>query len=200
MFTIRAMSRNPDLSIVPTAKEREAKSVEEIDEEDDAGESEDDKEESDDEDESEEEEEEEEEEERDQVTILDSDVDEDDIGQTVASGTQRTAKSVTTIKTVKSSNTVTTLPAYIPETDTVEMKKKQKKRKTTHNGEDMQVVETTEDKDKGEHQDENMHEENSATKSTEETDGCRWVMQRLRGLGSDPRGSKRFHVIKVHLQ
>jgi hypothetical protein len=29
------------------------------------------------------------------------------------------------------------------------------------------------------------------------TDGCRWVMQRLKGLGSDPRGRKRLHVIRV---
>jgi hypothetical protein len=27
----------------------------------------------------------------------------------------------------------------------------------------------------------------------------RWVMQRLRGLGSDPRGRKRLHVIKVFI-
>ena len=29
------------------------------------------------------------------------------------------------------------------------------------------------------------------------TDGSRWVMQRLRGLGSDPRGRKRLHVLRV---
>ena len=35
-------------------------------------------------------------------------------------------------------------------------------------------------------------------KVEEETvDGCRWVMQRLKGLGSDPRGRKRLHVIRV---
>ena len=28
-------------------------------------------------------------------------------------------------------------------------------------------------------------------------DGSRWVMQRLRGLGSDPRGRKRLHVLRV---
>lgn len=31
----------------------------------------------------------------------------------------------------------------------------------------------------------------------EVVDGCRWVMQRLKGLGSDPRGHKRLHVIRV---
>ena len=29
------------------------------------------------------------------------------------------------------------------------------------------------------------------------TDGSHWVMQRLRGLGSDPRGRKRLHVLRV---
>ena len=46
--------------------------------------------------------------------------------------------------------------------------------------------------------DKDIDRDSDVNKESEtDTDGCRWVMQRLRGLGSDPRGSKRFHVIKV---
>ena len=190
------MSRNPDLSIVPTAKERDAKNAEEIDEEEDEEEEEGEGDEGGDEEEEEEECDEDDDEEV-QVTTLDSDdVDDDDIGQTAESGTVRTSRSV---KTVKTSKAVTSLPAYIPETETVDKKKKDNKkgRKATPAGDDMQIVQTEGDNTKD--QDDSMQNGSSSVvrASEEDTDGCRWVMQRLRGLGSDPRGSKRFHVIKV---
>jgi hypothetical protein len=33
--------------------------------------------------------------------------------------------------------------------------------------------------------------------SSASADGCYWMMQRLRGMGADPRGRKRLHVLRV---
>jgi hypothetical protein len=162
VFVIRAMSRNPELSLVPITKqdgeggdvEDEAGDDQDIDheevEEDDAEESEGGG--------------EDEDMELAPVDSLSTGSD-DDLGQVQPSGTQSTPKKNTT-QAVDKAPTVTPTPAAGSSS------KKRDKR--------------------GESAEEGVEGEEG-----DSTDGCRWVMQRLKGLGSDPRGRKRLHVIRV---
>jgi cytoskeletal protein RodZ len=162
VFVIRAMSRNPELSLVPTTKQDgEGRDVA-----DGAGEDEDNEleqevgegEESEGEDEED-------------IAPVDSlsTGSDDDLGQVEPSGTQSTPEKSTTKAAVKA-------PTVTPTSTAGSSSKKREKR-----GES--ADEAVEGEEKGEEGD--------------STDGCRWVMQRLKGLGSDPRGRKRLHVIRV---
>ena len=166
------MYRNPELSLVPSAKQDGG----EGEVEDEAGDDEDNDNEEEVNGEGEESEDEEgEEEDVEDMVVAPSTAStgsDDDLGQVEPIGTQSTPKKKNPTKAAEKAPTVT--PASTPAAGS--SSKKRDKR-----GESSEKV--AEGEEKGEEGD--------------GTDGCRWVMQRLKGLGSDPRGRKRLHVIRV---
>lgn len=185
MFVIRAMSRNPELSVVPDRSEKDKGDAlqEEVDEEEDEEEDgDDDNDEGDDEEEGDE----------------DEDENDDDIGE--AAVPVGSLPAYTPFKQTKKgdkgeSKTSVASDTHTPSSSSSVSKGRDstgrsavKGKSTLHN--ERTVGGGKEGEGKGEAEGEGEGEE-------EAVDGCRWVMQRLKGLGSDPRGRKRLHVIRV---
>ena len=191
VFVIRAMSRNPDLSVMPDRSKIDQTDITQ-EEEDEETEEEDD---GDDDVEGDEVEEEEE----------DDEDDDDDIGEAAEAvavaveapinqkkrGSKSDTKRMTQDKTVAASNTHTAVVSQSSSSSSSSAKGSTDKSKSAVKGKgklgNEQALE-------GEVE---VEKEVEGKVEDEAVDGCRWVMQRLKGLGSDPRGRKRLHVIRV---
>jgi hypothetical protein len=179
VFVIRAMSRNPELSVMPERSEKDKSDA--IQEEEDEEEEEDEDEDDDDEDEEgdDEEDDEENEEEND-----------DDIGETAVPAPVQSLPAYTTIKPKKGDKSDTKASsAHTPSSSSSS---------SVSMGKDSTGRSAIKGKGKSAIDDEHTIEGVEEVEGEgEAVDGCRWVMQRLKGLGSDPRGRKRLHVIRV---
>ena len=147
VFAVRAMARNPELSIVPV------KGATEGDREEDEDEIKEDEENGDIE---------EEEEEEQEINSDDDDSDDDDLGIEMNSKMKNIPSTPASKKNVHPQSTQKTLGQLEAESEA-------------------QMEGRAVDRDA----------------MGDVMDGSHWVMQRLRGLGSDPRGRRRLHVIRV---
>jgi hypothetical protein len=188
VFVIRAMSRNPELSVVPDRSEKDKGDAIQEEEEDEDDEDHNDGEEEDDDDEEGDDDDEEDEEQNEEVN-------DDDIGEAAAAA-------------VAGAVPVQSLPAYTPikqKGDKSDSKASSAPSAHTPSSSSSSSVSKGRDsagrsavKGKGKSTIDNEHTiEGVEEVEGEAVDGCRWVMQRLKGLGSDPRGRKRLHVIRV---
>ena len=189
VFVIRAMSRNPDLSVMPDRSKIDQTDITQEEEEEEE-EEEDDDEEEDNEGDVEDVEDDEEEEN-----------DDDDIGEAAEAvavaveapinqkkrGSKSDTKMMTQDKIIAASNPHTAVVSKSP---------------SSSSSSSSSSARGSTDKSKGKLINEQALEvdgevEGKVVDGDEAVDGCRWVMQRLKGLGSDPRGRKRLHVIRV---
>jgi hypothetical protein len=181
VFVIRAMSRNPELSVMPDRSEKDnGDAIQEEEDEEDEDEDDDEEEEEDDGEEDAENEEE----------------NDDDIGEAAVAAPVETLPAYTPIKPKKGdksdSKTSSAVGTHTPSSSSSSSSSSVSK------GRDSTGRSAVKGKGKSILDDEHTVEGGGEGEGEEEAvDGCRWVMQRLKGLGSDPRGRKRLHVIRV---